>query len=551
MLKTTKKNKPLVPKGWYVGADDLYEGSLTSEVKHSGTQCAQLRSLTKKQSDFGTLCQSIKVAEYKGKRIKFSGYVKTKDIQSWAALWMRIDGYDEECSADEDSRTMGFDNMQDRPIKGDTDWTLYEIILDVPPGSSDIVFGAMLIGTGTIWVDDFKIEEVSKNVRTTGNMHKSCGMDCQVKEPTNLDFSMDVREKSSNKKISGIPEGWFVLSEGEPGSKFEVEEVNNDKNEKVFSITGKTEKDYGGLWQAIEAYSFAGKRLKLSGEVKTDKVMVRSGLILRADVGWKHNVTSDYMEGREIKGTTNWSNYNCVIDIPEDCENIYIGGYLNGSGKAMFKNFKVEEVSKTVATTGNSGCIKHESEKEIIPKESKRNTEVVNSKFLDGMEKGTPKGWFMSGGIPDNFKANIESNGLNNGSAKCCLLECIKEPEDDFGTLMQWIQAKPYLEKRVRFEANVKTEKALSPALWLRIDSNDGDTIGFDNMSDRPIGTTTDWTRYSCVLDVPNDSAQICFGMISSGGKIWFTDVKLEEVGDDVPVTNMNRVHPVNLDFED
>ena len=56
--------------------------------------------------------------------------------------------------------TLGFDNMNDRPILGTTKWTKYEIEMDVPVDSIYITFGYLLKGGGIAWADDFTIETV-------------------------------------------------------------------------------------------------------------------------------------------------------------------------------------------------------------------------------------------------------------------------------------------------------------------------------------------------------------------------------------------------------
>ena len=56
---------------------------------------------------------------------------------------------------------IGFDNMMSsgRAIRGTTDWTQYEIILDLKPKQAqEIVFGALLVGNGTLWVDKLVLE---------------------------------------------------------------------------------------------------------------------------------------------------------------------------------------------------------------------------------------------------------------------------------------------------------------------------------------------------------------------------------------------------------
>jgi hypothetical protein len=58
--------------------------------------------------------------------------------------------------------------MQDRAVKGTTDWKSCEIVLDVPESSSAIVMGLLLSGPGQVWVDDLEFEIVGKEAATTG-----------------------------------------------------------------------------------------------------------------------------------------------------------------------------------------------------------------------------------------------------------------------------------------------------------------------------------------------------------------------------------------------
>jgi len=97
-------------------------------------------------------------------------------VSDWAGLWLRVDG--------PKSEPLAFDNMQERAIKGDTDWTKYEIVLDVPDHAAEIAFGLLLSGKGQVWMDDLKFEVVGKDVPTTGK-----GLEKEtVASPINLDF---------------------------------------------------------------------------------------------------------------------------------------------------------------------------------------------------------------------------------------------------------------------------------------------------------------------------------------------------------------------------
>ena len=90
--------------------------------------------------------QMIDATDYRGKRVRFSAHVKAAGIASWAGLWMRIDG--PAVPGSPMPAMLGFDNMNDRPIKGTMDWTRHDVVLDVPARARAIAFGILLSGPG-------------------------------------------------------------------------------------------------------------------------------------------------------------------------------------------------------------------------------------------------------------------------------------------------------------------------------------------------------------------------------------------------------------------
>lgn len=129
-------------------------------VAHGGQGSASLKSTAPKTSGFGTLMQTFSADMFHGKRVRLSGYVRANEVSDWAGLWMRVDGPRGE--------PLGFDNMQDRAVKGTSEWTKYAVVLDVPETAEAIAFGLLLTGRGQVWMDDLKFEVVSKDVPTTG-----------------------------------------------------------------------------------------------------------------------------------------------------------------------------------------------------------------------------------------------------------------------------------------------------------------------------------------------------------------------------------------------
>jgi hypothetical protein len=76
---------------------------------------------------------------------------------------MRIDGKD----TDRTQQSLAFDNMQNRPIKGTTEWKRYDVVLNVPQGATGVFLGILLDGPGQVWLNDVKVEVVGTDVPVT------------------------------------------------------------------------------------------------------------------------------------------------------------------------------------------------------------------------------------------------------------------------------------------------------------------------------------------------------------------------------------------------
>jgi erythromycin esterase-like protein len=100
--------------------------------------------------DFGVLTWTFPVEPARGKKVRYSGYIRTEAItRGWAGLWWRVDG---------EQRAIAFDNMMDRGPKGTTPWTRYEVALEVAPTATNINFGILHPGDGTAWFDSLSVE---------------------------------------------------------------------------------------------------------------------------------------------------------------------------------------------------------------------------------------------------------------------------------------------------------------------------------------------------------------------------------------------------------
>lgn len=169
------------PKGWFEAGSspESYDMGIDAGKGQDGENAATIKSIEKKISGFGTLMQQIKPDKFLGKRIKMTGFVKSDNVKEFAGLWLRVD---------RGSKPVSFDNMQDRPIEGTTEWKEYEIVLDVPEDATKISYGALLSGTGQIWFDNLAFEIVDKTIATTGSVNSGESLLDTLGEPTNLNF---------------------------------------------------------------------------------------------------------------------------------------------------------------------------------------------------------------------------------------------------------------------------------------------------------------------------------------------------------------------------
>lgn len=129
------------PAGWWKTGShpedfDFYPDST---VKRSGKARAALRSRpTATKGRHAAMMQTVKPDNYRGKRIRLSGYLKTVNVADYSGFWLRIDGTVDNVTY------LAFDNMSNRPVKGTTDWKECEVVLDVSNEAELIAFGVNL-----------------------------------------------------------------------------------------------------------------------------------------------------------------------------------------------------------------------------------------------------------------------------------------------------------------------------------------------------------------------------------------------------------------------
>lgn len=152
-----------------------------------------------------------------------------------------------------------------------------------------------------------------------------------------------------------LPRGWLLA--GTKPSEYEVG-VDVDQmyqGHATAFLKSKTlnADGFGTLMQSIKAEQYLGRKVRLSGLVKSEEVLGWAGLWMRVDKE-KSPVAFDNMENRAIKGTTGWQRYDVVLDVPKDATAISFGILLAGSGVVWLNGTKFDVVDADVPVT-NTG----------------------------------------------------------------------------------------------------------------------------------------------------------------------------------------------------
>ncbi|MDP4200778.1 MAG: erythromycin esterase family protein [Bacteroidota bacterium] len=143
------------PSHWYVGGDG-YVATLDSSIVHGGRYSLHLKydhEGADPHSSFGVGTSTFPIAAARGKTIRLSGWIRTKEVTKSAGLWLRVDG---------PGGVLAFNNMYDSAVNDTRDWKRYSFELPVDTSAININFGVLLNGHGDAWYDDLEIQLDSK-----------------------------------------------------------------------------------------------------------------------------------------------------------------------------------------------------------------------------------------------------------------------------------------------------------------------------------------------------------------------------------------------------
>lgn len=170
-----------------------------------------------------------------------------------------------------------------------------------------------------------------------------------------------------------------------------------------------------------------------------------------------------------------------------------------------------------------------------------------NSAVSDGVP-----GWTKVGAAPESYRIGLDNRVFMEGG-QSAYIEWIGKSAQSFGTMSQSSSAHSYIGKAVKMKAYIKTKDVSGwTGLWIRVDSrNDGKMLGLKNMYYNQIKGTNDWSEYEVVLNVPEGSGALWYGILLQGkGKVWIDQLSFETMEQIVEEPAKQPEAPRNVDFE-
>lgn len=128
-----------------------YELGLDKGMTFNGGPSIYMGSKSNNPKAYGAAIHYVDAHPFREREIEFIGSLKTEGTDSYATLWLRVDGI---------SDMLSIDIMDDRKILGRTDWTEYRISMFIPVEAERLAVGIILDGNGQVWGSNFRVQGV-------------------------------------------------------------------------------------------------------------------------------------------------------------------------------------------------------------------------------------------------------------------------------------------------------------------------------------------------------------------------------------------------------
>jgi hypothetical protein len=298
-----------------------YDMSTASPVAFKGKPSISIKSNHPNPEGNGSYMQVFDAETMRGKRISFSAFIKSENVEKSSGLCIDVLARSQEPPL----------NIQCSEIKGTQPWTRSSVVLDIDPAATQMQISIELNGSGALWISDVQLEKAGSDVAVTKGMGR--GLLTHV-DPMDVKGWVKTSSNNPNEYGAGIDPGFAV--NGKYGGYIKSN-ISNPQGSSTF-------------YQMIAATNFRGKRMRFSAAVMSENVKKQASLWMRVD-SRENALAFDNMQNRPIKGTRAWTRYSVVLHVDPHAARITFGIQLTGSGAVWIDDARLEEVGSDVAIT--------------------------------------------------------------------------------------------------------------------------------------------------------------------------------------------------------
>lgn len=175
--------------------------------------------------------------------------------------------------------------------------------------------------------------------------------------------------------------------------------------------------------------------------------------------------------------------------------------------------------------------------------------DVTNGSFEAPQNGALPSGWFIpTMMIEQGFAATtLDADDAPEGGRVVRLAFTGDTAPNQWGNLMQTIDATPYQGQRIELAARIRVDRESRNdrvQMWLRAD-RPGGKVGFFNNSAQSPARSPKWTDATIVADIEDDAASLALGfMVFGAADAFIDDVSIRILGD----TNAGNIAPAPLE---
>ena len=261
-----------LPPGW-VGITPETD-FCDDKVFHGGASAGRIDRTAQSKATLSGFSATLPMS-FEGKAIELRGFLKTENVEGGAGLWMR---------EDDGTQTVARDAMEDRPVRGTTDWTEYTIRLPVSAAGRTLFFGALLWGTGKVWVDDLQLLVDGKPIKDAPKVeHPKTALDTDTEFDAGSKVTISALTPAQTANLVTLGKVWGFLKYHHP--KVVAGAVHWDYE--LFRVMPRVlaAASRKGAQQAILTWA------KSLGDVaKCDPcASLDEGLAITPDIGWIHD----------------------------------------------------------------------------------------------------------------------------------------------------------------------------------------------------------------------------------------------------------------------